>query len=498
MLEKTLREMIEKECDKLGQRYHDFHNSIEMEYQRNKRRVNNPPNKEIKPPEYWEIDKKFNPFYVKKHSKQIAHSLAHKLESETYTPHPPYIMEVDKKDGGKREVAIFQIPDSVVSKYIYKRLTAKNRHRFSSTSYAYRDDRNVHFAIQDISIELMNHPRVFVAEFDFKNFFGSLNHEYLYSQLNKNGFIINPFEKYVISRFLTLADRGVPQGTSISLFLANLACWRLDRSLEDEGLRFARYADDTVIWSNSYEKITKAYDIIHGFSLETGIEINFNKSDGISLLCQSGMPAEFGEIKYHINFLGYKLSGQKTSIKEVKVLEIKKQISYILYRNLIQPIKPTILKNIIIPNNNEDPSFVTAIMQIRRYLYGNLNEQSIRLYLSGQYNRLKFKGLMSFYPLINDEEQLAELDGWLVSTILHATKLREKILLSKGYRVSGQFPFNLNKQTMLDICKKKKIKNRVGIIQIPSFTRIYHAIQRGIENDGIEYTMNPKSNIYNY
>lgn len=498
MLEKILKKMIEDECDKLGARYHNYHNAMEIEYQRNKRRISNPPPKDIKKPRYWSIDKKYNPFYVKKHSAQIARSLARKLESKTYMPYSPYIMEVDKKDGGKREVVIFQIPDAVVSKYIYRRLISKNKHRFSSTSYAYRNDRNVHFAIQDISIELKNYPRVFIAEFDFKNFFGSISHDYLFSQLDKNGFVINKFEKFVISKFLCLVDRGVPQGTSISLFLANLACWKLDRRLEDKGLRFARYADDTVIWSNSYEKITKAYDIIYEFSKETGIEINFNKSDGISLLSPSGMPAEFGEIKYHINFLGYKLSGQSTSIKEEKISEIKQQISYILYRNLIQPIKPAVFRALTIPNNDQDPAFVTAIMQVRRYLYGNLNDQIIRLFLLGHYKRLKFKGLMSFYPLLSDEKQLIELDGWLVSTILHAVKLRGKILSSRGHRVNHQFPFNLNKENILEECRKKRVNNKVGLIQIPSFLRVYRAIQLGIENDGIEYTMNPSSNVYNY
>ncbi|MGW7162638.1 reverse transcriptase domain-containing protein [Paenibacillus taichungensis] len=498
MLENTLKKMIEEECDKLGQRYHDYHNAVHLEYIRNTKRINNAPQKEIKLPAYWDVDKKFNPFYVKKHSKQIARSLAKKLEDETYTPHDPYVMEVDKKDGSKREVVIFQIPDAVVSKYIYKRLTKKNRHRFSSTSYAYRDDRNVHFAIQDISIELKNYPRVFIAEFDFKNFFGSINHSYIFSQMDKNGFIVNGFERYVISRFLSLTKKGVLQGTSISLFLANLACWGLDRKLEDEGLRFARYADDTVIWSNSYEKITKAYEIIHSFSVETGIEINFMKSDGISLLSQDGMPAEFKEIKYHIDFLGYKLSGKKTSIKDSKVKEIKEQISYILYRNLIQPVKPAMIRAVTIPNNNEDPAFVTAIMQIRRYMYGKLNEQLIRLYLLGHYKRLTFKGLMSFYPLINDEKQLKELDGWLVSTILNTLKLREKLLVYKGHNIQNDFPFNLTNNNILNVCKRKKIKGKSGLVQIPSFCRIYHAIQLGIENDGIEYTMNPKSNSYNY
>jgi len=38
-------------------------------------------------------------------------------------------------------------------------------------------------------------------------------------------------------------ERGIPQGTSISLFLANVAPWDLDRSLERLGVSFVRYAD---------------------------------------------------------------------------------------------------------------------------------------------------------------------------------------------------------------------------------------------------------------
>lgn len=498
MLEKQLEDMIKDECDKLSKRHHTYHNGVELEYQRNLRRISNPPPKLINTPEQWSVDRKFNPFYVKKHCKQIAKSLANKLENKTYTPNDPYIMKVPKKSGGFRETTIYQIPDAVVSKYLYQRLMSKNKHRFSSTSYAYRNDKNVHFAIQDISIELKNYPRVFVAEFDFKDFFGSISHSYVLSQLDVNGFSVNAFEKYLIGEFLQKYEKGVPQGTSISLFLANLACWSLDRQLENEGLRFARYADDTVIWSNDYGKITKAFDIIYKFSKTTGILINFEKSEGISLLCRKNMPGEFGKTKEYIEFLGYQLSGEKTSIKRASVEKIKNQISYLLYRNLIQPLKQPQLRAVTIPNNDEDPAFVTAIMQIRRYMYGKLNDDIIRMYLLGHFKRLKFQGVMSFYPLINDEEQLKELDGWLLSTIYQSLRLRARLLNRHGIVITQQFPFNLSQEELLVECKRRRYKNKLGIIRIPSFTRIYTAIQKGIENDGIEDTMNPRSNSYNY
>ncbi|EMU52601.1 RNA-dependent DNA polymerase [Clostridium butyricum] len=491
-------ESIIEEARKHAIRYQMYHNNLEIIYKRNKKRIINPQEKQVKKPECWEVDKKYNPFYVIKHAKQITKSIRNKLNDNNYTPQKPFIREIPKSSGGIRKITIYQIPDAAISNYLYHRLLSKNKHRFSSLSYAYRDDRNVHYAVQDISLELKSHPRLFVAEFDFSNFFGNVDHEYLFNQFDQNGFSINEYERKLIKAFVDVNERGIPQGTSISLFLANLVCWKLDRAIESEGLRFARYADDTVIWSNDYTKICKAFEIISEFSKETGVPINFKKSEGISLLTDKNMPSEFYKTKEYINFLGYKLSGNKVSIKDSKVRDIKQQISYLLYRNLIQPIKAQPFVAVTIPNNDKDPMFVTAIMQIRRYLYGNLNDRLLNLYLSGVYKRLNFKGLMSFYPLIDDIDQLNELDGWLISTIFNCLKLRAKLFNNVGFNVYNQFPFNVPKDDLIYKCKKMSYNGKIGLMEIPSFTRIYHAVKKGVSDYGIDGVMNPLSNIYNY
>lgn len=494
----VIYDAIIEEAEKTAIRYQTYHNNLEIIYQRNQKRIKNPPNKQVKKPECWEIDKKFNPFYVIKHAKQISKSIKYKLSEGNYEPKKPFIREVKKVSGGIRKIAVYQIPDAAISNYLYHRLLSKNKHRFSSLSYAYRDDRNVHYAVQDISLELKSHPRLFIAEFDFSDFFGNIDHKYLFNQFDQNGFIINNYERRLIEAFVNVNERGIPQGTSISLFLANLVCWKLDRAFEEEGLRFARYADDTVIWSNDYTKICKSFEIISEFSKETGVPINFKKSEGVSLLSDKNMPSEFYKTKEYINFLGYKLSGNKVSIKDDKVRKIKQQISYLLYRNLIQPIKSKPFIAVTIPNNNEDSMFVTAIMQIRRYLYGNLNDRLLNLYLNGVYKRLNFKGLMSFYPLIDDINQLKELDGWLLYTIFNSLKLRAKLLSNAGFNVFDQFPFNVDKENLIYRCKNERYKGKKGLMEIPSFTKIYKAIKQGISDYGIEGVMNPLSNIYNY
>ncbi len=496
-LEEYLRQIIEEEANKLILRYHAYHNSLHHEYVRNKKRISDPPTKSIKSPDYWRNDEKFNPFYVKRKSKSIARSIARKISEQTYKPNPPHMKEIPKLSGGKRSVAVYQIPDAAVSRIYYNRLLAKNKHRFSSFSYAYRNDRNVHFAIQDIWLDISRDARSFVAEFDFSDFFGSISHDYLKAQYDTNGFFISNEERHVVNSFLEDRTVGIPQGTSISLFLANLVCWRLDLGLEREGLKFARYADDTVIWSPDYQKICAAFTIINEFSSSAGIPINAKKSDGISLLTREDLPTEIKSTKTNIDFLGYSISVNSVAIKDASLKKIKKQISYLLYRNLIQPLRGSKLTGLIIPANDKDAALLTAMMQIRRYMYGGLSGQQLRNYINGRTKRIYFKGIMSFYPLVNDEEQLRALDGWLVSVICRSLKLRSKLLKKWGYSRSGSFPFNVRCSELPQQFRAKKVHGK-PLLEVPSFMLIQRAMQKGLVNRGIESVMNRESKDYDY
>lgn len=500
--EKKIEKAILEEAQKLATKHHEYHNNLELSLRRKSKRIINASKKDVKTPVYWNTDKKFNPFYVIKHRSQIAHSICNKLKKGRYSPNKPHIHFIPKKDGkGNREISVFQIPDASISKLLYEQLLEKNKHRFSAFAYAYRHDKNVHFAIQDIQVDLEYYSRIFISEFDFSDFFGSISHKYLFDQFNKNGFFITEEEKKLIQEFLKFtskSDIGIPQGTSISLFLANLVCWKLDKELERNGLKFARYADDTVIWSNDYNKICKSFEIIGDFSKSTGVDINFKKSEGISLLSHKDLPSEFPKTKEYFEFLGYKIFVQKVAIKEKTVRKIKKEISYMLYKNLLQPLKGKELKALIIPSkSNDDPALLTAMLEIRRYLYGNLTDEKIRGYLKGYYKKINFKGIMSFYPLVNDEMQLKQLDGWLVSTIYRTLQLRAKLLKKWRYDRKNQFPFNVSQKDILRTFKEKIIYNK-RLIEIPSFLRIHKAIKKGLVSKGIEDVMNPNSNQYSY
>ena len=325
--------------------------------------------------------------------------------------------------------------------------------------------------------------------------FGSISHSYLNAQFNENGFFISPEEKYVIKAFLNNREKGIPQGTSISLFLANLTCWKFDASLEKEGVKFSRYADDTIVWTPDYSKVCNSFGLINQFSDDAGVKINAAKSDGISLLTKEGFPSEI-KPKHSLDFLGYTLSVDKVSIKDKSVKKIKKQLSYILYRNLIQPLKQPSLAGQYYPSNG-DVYFLTAMMQIRRYMYGGLSKKQIKDFLSGRTQRIYFKGVMSFYPLVNDSEQLEALDGWLLSVIHRVLKKRERMLRSHRLNRGHIFPFGLSKSQLLATCATTKIRGK-HLLEIPSFLLINKALSKGLLESGIERVMNPDSLNYDY
>jgi hypothetical protein len=268
-------------------------------------------------------------------------------------------------------------------------------------------------------------------------------------------------------------------------------------SLERAGVKFARYADDTVIWSPSYTRICDAFTIINDFAFSAGIEINLKKSEGISLLSRPGLPAELGNSKNRLEFLGYSISVDAVSIKASSVRKIQKQISYILYRNLIQPLRGHKLQGLVIPSNDKDPALLTAMLQVRRYLYGGLDSQQLLNYINGRSKRIYFKGIMSFYPLVNDDDQLKALDGWLVSTIYRSVQLRRRLLKKWGYDRSHIFPFNVAREKVIDEFRSRKIE-RKRLLEVPSFLLIQRALQQGLKGRGIEGVMNPASNEYDY
>jgi RNA-directed DNA polymerase len=504
-----IKNILNVECKKHIQRHFQYLEQLHDHIDRKSRREGKAAPKRIYRPLWWSVAPQFNPFKVRaaKKLKTYSYALAEKIRSRKYEPQPALIRYVAKEDGTRRKLNVFQLPDSAISTLTYKSLLHKNLPRFSGYAYAYREDRTPHDAVNEIYSEWKGLDRVYVAEYDFSKFFDEISHDYLWAVLDTHEFIVSPSERHVIETFLksTAAeiidypnnarrrDRGIPQGTSISLFLANVACWELDRRLERLGVGFARYADDTLIWSTRYEGVTSAYDAIDECASRMGVALNRDKSAGISLLSRVGVPEM--NVKEGIDYLGYSIALDRVSIAAKKVDKIKARISFLIYQNLIQPLTQKRIFNSTRLTANVDMDYLTAVRQVRYYLYGGLSEDKLKQYVDGRISDLNFRCAMSYYPVVNDIGQLANLDGWLAYTFRQALKLRARLWQKNdGTELPG--PSDDWIDNVADMQFIPITSTELADARLPSFRRINRALRYAVSQKGIKAVANTRIKYY--
>lgn len=105
----------------------------------------------------------------------------------------------------------------------------------------------------------LNDDCEWVIDIDIEQFFDKVNHDKLIQILREqvnDSTTLNLIRKYlragVMENGLEKATKtGVPQGGPLSVVLSNIYLDKLDKELEQRGLRFTRYADDVLIFTRS-------------------------------------------------------------------------------------------------------------------------------------------------------------------------------------------------------------------------------------------------------
>jgi hypothetical protein len=491
-LEKAIRD----EAEKLIRRFENYARQLADEHQRRSRRTTQSVSRlTLRRPHYWSLRDGFNPYLVRARSGCIAHTVSSKVAGRTYAPFTPVQHFVPKAGGGRREVSVFQVADSAVSCLIYESLMEKNRSRMSSRAYAYRDDVTAQDAIQYVAAEMRSQSRVFVAEYDFSKYFDNISHDYLQKILRDRQFLLTRVEKAVVDAFLRTGAvaannyqtsgvvrrvRGIPQGTSISLFLANVAAWELDRSLERLGVSFVRYADDTLICSTDYAQLCRAVDALHEMAARIGSPINLEKSGGIRLLVPKGAPSELPPVGA-IEYLGHRITLGSVGMKDRVVLRIKERINQLLYFNLIR--EPQAGTQDVVRLGKVDRDYVVYVWQVRRYLYGDISERRLRRFQTKGVPRRRFRGVMSFFPLLEDHEQLRELDAWLVCSTCMALRKRGALLQRLGHTTLPD-PHGLMCDSLASYIRKSQTTGGTLDLRLPSFQRIASVIRQAATQHG--------------
>jgi RNA-directed DNA polymerase len=460
-------------------------------------------------PGHWQYHPHFNPAYCIKHSKFLARVIWSRVRAGTYEPVPAILFEIPKPDGGTRQIMQFAIPDSAVANIFHSRLSKRSKGIFSAYSFAYRADKNIFEAILHLH-RMIQPPKTYILKYDYRKYFDTINHTYLQKLIEQETFVVTKAERNIISAFLkhrfsiypswqtrqwTIRDIGVPQGSSLSLFLSNIAAHELDMELERLDGSFVRFADDVIAVSHSYSDARNIELEFREHCKKTGVEINFDKSPGITLL--SGLKSQdarrffldrddgsFLRKTESIDFLGHRVSSDRITLTPKAVQQIKKKISRIINIHLIlyarrtppSPISPHRLGPAFV-----DWDLVTCINEIRRYIYGGLKEIDLTRFIDQDVKLKYVRGLMAFYPLISSPKELVELDGWLKNAMQRAIRERNKLILAQGPGAGSQYTIP-EADLIAGAWYSDAVPNET---QLPSFVRGWRAARKFYKRYGL-------------
>lgn len=189
--------------------------------------------------------------YLKRRWPKIRESL---LEG-SYEPMPARRKEIGKPDGGVRLLGIPTVLDRLVQQAVAQVLEKVWDHTFSDSSFGFRPGRSQLDAIGHCRSHLAGGLR-YTVDIDLSKFFDRVNHDRLMSRLSlKVGDrrVLKLVRKYLecgvmVEGVHVETEEGTPQGGPLSPLLSNIVLDELDKELESRSLKFARYADDCVIY----------------------------------------------------------------------------------------------------------------------------------------------------------------------------------------------------------------------------------------------------------
>lgn len=454
------------------------------------------------------VNNHFDPAYCSRHANFLASTIWHKVLNKTYEPKPAICHYIPKINGTKRTIMAFTIPDAALANVVLRRTRDRNLKRLSPSSFAYHPHKNVFDAILALR-EYDQCGKLFAVQIDFEKYFDNIPTRYLKKKIEDSKQIsLTPHERYIFERFMRhqfatreayqeknfqRRHKGTPQGSSVSLLLANLANHDLDVQLTASAGRFVRFADDIVALCSDYAQAQQIEKCFFDHCKTSGLQVNHEKSPGISVICERNR-----ELKTtpSFDYLGYRFTPSGLTIPERTIQRIKIRVSRLINIYLLHYLKLGFNKaRSSTKSPTHDWDLLGLVYELRRSLYGGLTEKQLNDFIEYGERLPNMRGLMGFYCLLDDPTALKQLDGWMLNIVRRAMKTRNN-LLSASYNASCPTPTNEQLATG-DWFDPKAWRGKVlPESRMPSMVRGWRAAKKHFYTWGLENVEPPRYAAY--
>ena len=176
--------------------------------------------------------------------------------------HPRLIHEkiIVTPNGKHRKIAMLSSIDRLIQRIILQAICEEVETEFSDCSFAYQNNKGIDKAIE-CATDYKKLGMTIVVEIDIQDFFDNINHTILLAILDKS---INDKRLFALIKGyikcniesdykLTVKERGILQGGTLSPMLSNIYLNEFDKWLEKQKYNFVRFSDNINIYVDNFE-----------------------------------------------------------------------------------------------------------------------------------------------------------------------------------------------------------------------------------------------------